>query len=337
MADIFISYAREDRSRIEPLAKSLQSLGWSVFWDRTIPAGKTWRQVIGDALKTTRLVIVAWSKDSIESDWVQEEADRGRRRNILIPVLIDNIDPPLGFGTIQAADLTSWNPAQSSPEFEKLISDISIILGPSPIHVKKGKLSAKEDSQRLEQENRRIAEERRRLEEERQQAETERKAEEERKRKEIEVRRKTEEERNRKQTEEEAGRTRKEQVERKAEPPKAGPSKPIAAQVPIEETKVAKPEPSEPKPVRTEPSGKSPAAKIAVLIAFVVVIVAGAILVFRQEPTRSVPEISASQGKPAEQPVAAKPSEPSPSKKIKNSIGMEFVPYRRDLLRWAAY
>ena len=72
MADIFISYAREDRSRTEPLAKSLEGLGWSVFWDRTIPTGKTWRQVIGDALKNARSVIVAWSQKSIESDW--EEA-----------------------------------------------------------------------------------------------------------------------------------------------------------------------------------------------------------------------------------------------------------------------
>ena len=135
MADIFISYAREDRSRIEPLAKSLEELDWSVFWDRTIPAGKTWRQVIGDALKSARSVIVVWSKTSVESRWVQEESDWGLERNILIPILIDDIRPPLGFAAVQAADLVNWNPAQSSPEFEKLISDISIILGPPPKHV----------------------------------------------------------------------------------------------------------------------------------------------------------------------------------------------------------
>ena len=144
MADIFISYAREDRSRIEPLAKSLEELGWSIFWDRTIPAGKTWRQVIGDALKNARSVIVAWSQKSIESDWVQEEADRGRKRNILIPILIDDVDPPLGFGTIQAADLVEWDPAQSSQEFQKLIADISAILGSPPKHVKETEQAAEE-------------------------------------------------------------------------------------------------------------------------------------------------------------------------------------------------
>lgn len=145
MADIFISYAREERSRIEPLAKSLEDLGWSVFQDRTIPAGKTWCQVIGDALKNARSVIVAWSKDSIESEWVQEEADRGRRRNILIPKLIDHVDPPLGFGTLQAADLVNGDPAQSSPEFEKLIVDISAILGTSPKRAKEAELRAEKE------------------------------------------------------------------------------------------------------------------------------------------------------------------------------------------------
>ena len=148
MVDIFISYSNEDRSRVEPLASALEAQGWSVFWDRTIPAGKTWRQVIGDALETSRSVIVAWSKTSVDSSWVQEEADRGRERNILIPILIDNVKPPLGFGAIQAADLVSWEPTQSSPQFEKLVSDLSAILGPCPIEIKEAEQKRAEEERR---------------------------------------------------------------------------------------------------------------------------------------------------------------------------------------------
>jgi len=183
MADIFISYKREDRSRVEPLAKALEDQGWSVFWDRTIPAGKTWRQVIGEALETARSVIVAWSKSSVESSWVQEEADRGRERNILIPILIDNVKPPLGFGAIQAADLISWESSQSSPEFGKLISDLSAILGPSPLTVKETELKRAEEEVRHKQD-----EEREHNEEE------QRKAVEERERKDAETIRKAKEE-----------------------------------------------------------------------------------------------------------------------------------------------
>jgi len=187
MTDIFISYASEDRSRVEPLAKALEDQGWTVFWDRTIPAGKTWRQVIGEALETARSVIVAWSNSSVESSWVQEEADSGRERNILIPILIDNVKPPLGFGAIQAADLISWEPTQSSPEFEKLISDLSAILGPSPLKVRETEQKRAEEEPRHKQgeERDQNKEEQRKTEEEREREdpETKRKAEEEQKRK----------------------------------------------------------------------------------------------------------------------------------------------------------
>ena len=105
MSDIFISYAKKDLERIRPLAEALEGRGWSVFWDRTIPAGGTWREVVGKALHESRCIVVAWSQESIESTWVQEEADEGRERGILTPVLIDDVRPPLGFRSIQAARL----------------------------------------------------------------------------------------------------------------------------------------------------------------------------------------------------------------------------------------
>ena len=74
-------------------AGTLEGHGWSIFWDRTIPTGKTWRETIGRALNDARCVIVLWSKTSIESGWVQEEADDAKRRGVLIPILIENAQP----------------------------------------------------------------------------------------------------------------------------------------------------------------------------------------------------------------------------------------------------
>ena len=34
MAEIFLSYAKEDREPARRIAKVLESCGWSVFWDR---------------------------------------------------------------------------------------------------------------------------------------------------------------------------------------------------------------------------------------------------------------------------------------------------------------
>lgn len=130
MSDIFLSYARQDRDKIDRLAHALESCGWTVFVDRTIPAGGTWRSSIGAALETARCVVVAWSKHSIASRWVCEEAEEGQERNILIPVILETVRPPLGFRSLQAANLAQWNGSLSSAEFHHLTSSIERIIGP---------------------------------------------------------------------------------------------------------------------------------------------------------------------------------------------------------------
>jgi hypothetical protein len=137
MADIFISYARKDRSRVEPLAKALEKSGWSVWWDRTIPPGKTFDQAIEEAISAAKCVVVLWSQNSIKSDWVKEEAGIGKQRSILIPAKIDAVEPPLGFGYIQAADLTDWQSQLSHTGLNGLLKAIESILNPVSMELKK--------------------------------------------------------------------------------------------------------------------------------------------------------------------------------------------------------
>jgi hypothetical protein len=133
MEDIFLSYAREDREVAAQITAQLEALGWSVWWDREIPAGKTWRQLIEDALKNMRCLVVLWSNASIQSDWVREEADEGRSQGKLIPVLIENVRPPIGFRELQAADLVNWDGSAKETGFQKLVKDIEALLGKAPI------------------------------------------------------------------------------------------------------------------------------------------------------------------------------------------------------------
>jgi formylglycine-generating enzyme required for sulfatase activity len=133
MADIFLSYAREDRERAKVLAKALEDHCWTVWWDPQIPPGKTFDQVIETALDEAKSVVVLWSKESIGSDWVKEEADEAKRRNILVPALIDRVNPPLGFRRIHAADLIDWEGDKNHPGFAGLLVAISEIVGPPVI------------------------------------------------------------------------------------------------------------------------------------------------------------------------------------------------------------
>lgn len=148
MSDIFISYASEDRKRILPLVRALEQTGWSVFWDRTIPVSKTWQQVIGKEVDNCKCMIVVWSNISIDKEWVYEEAGEGKRRNILFPILIDRVLPPLGFRSIQAAHLMGWDGKEDSAVFANLVRDMTVILGQPPSEdVSKGKVESKEREQ----------------------------------------------------------------------------------------------------------------------------------------------------------------------------------------------
>jgi len=111
--DTFVSYAAEDRGRVEPLVRALESAGFSVWWDRQIEAGKSFDRTIEEELAAASCVLVVWSKRSVDSDWVREEADEGLRRGILVPVQIDPCQIPLGFRRIQAAQLLNWPKAQN--------------------------------------------------------------------------------------------------------------------------------------------------------------------------------------------------------------------------------
>lgn len=128
MTDIFLSYDDKDRDRARALVAALEDGGWSIFWDRSIPAGKTWWQAIGQALKGSRAVVVLWSRTAVHSTWVYEEADAGRKRGILVPVFIDPVLPPIGFRSVQAVDLCGWDGSRSDPAFQKLLADIGAVI-----------------------------------------------------------------------------------------------------------------------------------------------------------------------------------------------------------------
>jgi formylglycine-generating enzyme required for sulfatase activity len=130
MADIFLSYAREDEPRARLLAAALESRRWSVWWDRRIPHGKDFNAYIQHELDAARCIVVLWSKASLASPFVRDEASEGLDGR-LVPTLIESVKQPLGFRQLQAADLSDWDGGFHHDEFERLGRSISAIVPPS--------------------------------------------------------------------------------------------------------------------------------------------------------------------------------------------------------------
>ncbi|HRE43645.1 MAG TPA: toll/interleukin-1 receptor domain-containing protein, partial [Terricaulis sp.] len=120
MADVFISYASEDRGRVRPLADALQQRGFKVWWDRSLASGQDYTAVIERELKNAKAVIVVWTQSSTNSTFVRDEAGRARDQGRLVPVLLDNVQLPLGFGAFQAEDFTKWNGGTNAPQMQIL-------------------------------------------------------------------------------------------------------------------------------------------------------------------------------------------------------------------------
>ncbi len=128
MADIFISYAREDVAVADALARVLEQHGWSVWWDRRVHVGQSFDREIEQAIDDARCVVVLWSRHSVSSAWVRNEAGAGAERGILAPALLEEVKLPLEFRRIQAASLMNWNGDPAHPGCQALFAAIQALV-----------------------------------------------------------------------------------------------------------------------------------------------------------------------------------------------------------------
>jgi len=134
MADVFVSYKAEDRARVRPLVDALVADGLTVWWDAHIEGGSDWRQSIEDQLGAARCVVVVWSALSTgaQGKFVRDEATRADRRGVYLPVRIDLVEPPLGFGETQALSLIGWRGKRDDPAYSAVVAATRAVVAGTP-------------------------------------------------------------------------------------------------------------------------------------------------------------------------------------------------------------
>jgi hypothetical protein len=121
MYHVFISYSRYDSDAANALRDTLSKAGLSVWLDRNaIQEGDAFDTQIEEAIAQTAVVIVIWSKHSVKSHWVRAEAAYALRKHKLLPILIDQSEPPLQFIQIQTIDFRYWDRTSNHHAYQKL-------------------------------------------------------------------------------------------------------------------------------------------------------------------------------------------------------------------------
>ncbi|WP_265571322.1 TIR domain-containing protein [Sphingomicrobium nitratireducens] len=130
MADIFVSYARADRERVEPIVRRLEDEGFSVWWDTHISAGEQFDELIDRQLQQASSVIVVWTERSVKSRWVRGEARDAADRGILVPIRFDEATLPIDFRALHTIDFNDTSHDGADGTFRALSQAVRHFVSP---------------------------------------------------------------------------------------------------------------------------------------------------------------------------------------------------------------
>src|SRR5215218_2071173 len=142
---VFVSYARADEPFAERVAAGLKDAGFEVWRDDELPAHRAYAEVIEERIKGAKAVVVLWSGEAANSQWVRAEADTARSAHTLVQVTLDGTIPPLPFNQIQCADLNAWDGQTTAAGWRKLLTSVTELAGPPPPDSKESKRETTRD------------------------------------------------------------------------------------------------------------------------------------------------------------------------------------------------
>lgn len=127
MADVFVSYKREDREAILPVVNALEAYGLSVWWDNNLTPRETWDATIEREIEAAAAVLVLWTPRSVkQGTFVRVEADFAKEKKKLVGVVLQECSLPIAFRLNQHAHLVGWDGSDlDHPEWQRVLAWVS--------------------------------------------------------------------------------------------------------------------------------------------------------------------------------------------------------------------
>jgi formylglycine-generating enzyme required for sulfatase activity len=138
LVDVFISYPRVERSKVELIKAKLDALGLDTFFDiHGIDGGDTFPDVIDHALKSAKAVLGVWSPRAFQSKWCMIECRVGAARGVLVPIAVERfseLDMKSDFMTTNYLDLTDFDGRENHEGWQRTLRSLSRHVGRELAH-----------------------------------------------------------------------------------------------------------------------------------------------------------------------------------------------------------
>jgi hypothetical protein len=128
LAQVFLSYAHQNRARVAEIASALEGEGFSLWWDRALRPGDDFSLDIEHALDEAKCVVVVWSPAARDSLWVRAEASAALEKDKLVQVAAETVRPPLPFTMLHLLDLSDWNGDRTGAAWRELGDSIGTVI-----------------------------------------------------------------------------------------------------------------------------------------------------------------------------------------------------------------
>lgn len=124
-----MTYAARERSRVEPLARTLASFDLDVRFEGRSSLKTSLDDLGREKLNAAKAVLVCWTPAAVKDPLVHAEATVGWERQVLVAVMLEPASVPEALLAVPPVDLRDWTGAYDHPGFIPLLEQLQTRLG----------------------------------------------------------------------------------------------------------------------------------------------------------------------------------------------------------------